>query len=842
VATKPRFGRLPRQAPSLTATIVALAAEYQRVRESNIVDAWKNGGEFEGKKVHDADVMKWFKARRDELSPDDPKWDYYNNQVQQYDFAIENSKAELEYKRGNKSDSQMAAFYHSWAGKLPKDSEAYREREKLAAGYMDRANAGAASGRRAASDAKYARDITASYKREVPYDATLSFLTSEARNRGILLDSEGLANVDPNTADGKAINQLWDEIAHSPEYEKDRQYYSDFIKKNGDPHFDGDFSQDAFNGMTRTKTAAVGNRILTATKAGRQGDVTAFNKDKDQVRGTKVTTAGFDETEAYEDAHKEWMAVFQNPNSTLLAIDRANTKYTAELGKIRDGLKSSLKPGESDQRLGAVENELKTMSGDENPYQHWGGMFGPGDTEGGASATETAQHINKLKDDLALLGKKDANGQPLYVMTKTPPSGQAVPVGTTDANHAASPWGVVKREDMDPNSVFVIQSDYNDPRAGGITTAVSPVPIFVASDIYDPTDGSSTTKKSDVPAAFHYTLPDGKTGYKFRDAGGNWLYTPDNPFGQTNPDGSQTPSQPTLTPQGGTVVVPGNGTAVASGGQAILSGYYNPGSNKAMTERVGKSGYSMWLIASDPKDNAAYTMKPEDIIKSLTLESGGDPKRLAEMVADADSQRAIYLGHSTPEQDRIKKNLANGITGPVSLASMLPKTPGAPKSKEQALIDSLDPRNVKLSSGEVVRNDPDSWARRNTLAPTPPSPLPAAKPNPTSLGLDIPGALSKALGDIFAGVTGTTAARMATGPGPLGSGPMFGPPTTPKAPGLTPPPAAPTPTAPKPTAPTPPPADKPPPPFRQPPPPPKPIKTPTAPGSYNNIGVYRPGG
>ena len=72
-------------------------------------------------------------------------------------------------------------------------------------------------------------------------------------------------------------------------------------------------------------------------------------------------------------------------SATPLDIDAANQKYIADLNKIKKGLEATLRPGEVDQRLGAVNNELRTMAGDEAPVEHWGGMFGPGDNEGGVN-------------------------------------------------------------------------------------------------------------------------------------------------------------------------------------------------------------------------------------------------------------------------------------------------------------------------------------------------------------------------------------------------------------------------------------------------------------------------
>jgi hypothetical protein len=788
-------------------------------------------------------VMKWMQDRRNEMSPDDPKWDYYNNQITQYEFAIANSKMELKYKKNDVSDAGMAAFYHKWADKLPPGSEAYREREKLAAGYADRAASGRAASGRAASDKAYAASISADYKKGFTYDAMLVFLEGEAHDRGILKPNEDLSNIDPATADGREINRLWDEIATAPEYKDHRDYYTKQIKANGDPHFNGDFSQDAFNAQIPVKNGAVSNQIKTARKAGRQGDVTDFTKEKDKIGTTKITTAGFDETEQYEIARKEWMDTFGNPNATALEIDRANQKYTQKLTGIRASLEKGLRPDQHDPRVGYLSSELRTMAGDEAPVQHWGGSFETDiPSEGHADATKTALGIKKIQQDIVNLSLRDPNGQPMYVQVKT--SDGLTPVATTENNHAFAKWGVIRRDELPPDTIYVTMNDFGDPRAGQVVTAVKPTPIFAVNDVRD-ADGTVTPKKVDTPMAYHYTLPDGKTGYKYLDAGGKWLYTPDNPFGTRVPkkDGSSevVPIKPEFSSDGATVRGPsGTGGRVAVGQSAqILPEFFNPQQNVAMTSRIGKSGYSMWLIASDPKDRSAYAEKPENILASLRLEAGGDMTRLQEMVNDADAQRAVYLGNSTEEQNRIRQNARNGVPMPVPLSSLLPKVGlAAPNAEQKKINEILGQNGVKTPAlmgpgidgkplggpalmgpgidgkplgGPYVAEDPHSLARKYGMVPSPPKPLGEPKTAPTSMGSDIPSQIANGLGGFIAGIFGqqpkiTLPSTVGQSAGPTPANQVYGAapkPTGAPRPAPAPPPAKPPAATPPPSAPRP---------------------------------------
>src|SRR4051812_3793186 len=92
-----RFGRMPRAAPDLTATIVAMLREYNAMLDSNYVDAWKNGGKVDGKPVTDSRLLEHFKGRRNELDKDDPLYDQWSNRIVQYEFAIADSKMQVKY-------------------------------------------------------------------------------------------------------------------------------------------------------------------------------------------------------------------------------------------------------------------------------------------------------------------------------------------------------------------------------------------------------------------------------------------------------------------------------------------------------------------------------------------------------------------------------------------------------------------------------------------------------------------------------------------------------------------------------------------------------------------------
>ncbi len=131
-----RFGRAPRSAPNLTNTLIAIAREAERQRDQNIMDAWQQGGMFEGKKATDELVLAHWKGRIAGVSKDDPLYDTYKNAHSQLDYQIHESKMTASYATKGKTDAQMVAFYLGWAKKVPRNSEFWRVLQRDAGQYM----------------------------------------------------------------------------------------------------------------------------------------------------------------------------------------------------------------------------------------------------------------------------------------------------------------------------------------------------------------------------------------------------------------------------------------------------------------------------------------------------------------------------------------------------------------------------------------------------------------------------------------------------------------------------------------------------------------------------------
>jgi hypothetical protein len=205
VARRGVFGRLPRAAPDLTNAIVALVREAQAQYDSNIVDAWKNGGEVDGKGVTDDRLLDHLRKRRDQLDPSDPSYDDWNNNYMQYDFAINESKMALKNDEGKLSDAGMAAFYRKWAARpdVQKNSEFHRSLLSRAAKWQAAAKAKAASRGRSNKYEAHNNWVKGFYKREVQGAETATgYLVEIAKLYGAAPpNAKSLDDINPNSGD-----------------------------------------------------------------------------------------------------------------------------------------------------------------------------------------------------------------------------------------------------------------------------------------------------------------------------------------------------------------------------------------------------------------------------------------------------------------------------------------------------------------------------------------------------------------------------------------------------------------------------------------------------------------
>ena len=227
----------------------------QAQEDANMVDAWKNGGEVDGKPVNDARLLAFFKSRRNALSKDDPLWDEWDNRITQYTFAIEESKMSLKWDQHKVSEREMASFYKRWAGKATKNSEFRRTLESSAAKWLTSAKQRASSGSTASKAAAHERWVKNYYQNHVAGgENAQAGLLNIAKFYDAMPDSgTSLADLDPDSAgygafmdvyiDGKTndnevqnyINDWTREIRKTnPDFEFDKRHIDQLLRRADD--------------------------------------------------------------------------------------------------------------------------------------------------------------------------------------------------------------------------------------------------------------------------------------------------------------------------------------------------------------------------------------------------------------------------------------------------------------------------------------------------------------------------------------------------------------------------------------------------------------------------------
>lgn len=325
MAREGHFGKLPKAAPDLSGTIAALLTEYQNEVDSNYVDAWKNGGKVDGKAVTDQRLLKHFKDRRNELGKDDPSYQEWDNRITQYEFAIEDSKMQVEYDNGRKTDAQMAAFYNKWAAKTPNNTEF--QRTLLSAAGKFRA-ASAARGRASSDQAgrdKFASDVKTYQGKVDKGQAVSDALVQFANETGIGNNAKWLTDID---VAGGGVQDLMDVL-------KDGTFDLD---GNGDLNIPG-FDEAAKKLTAKLKAAIPGftwaDARGTALISGALEDAAdAAGKGAKYVRGSKYGT-------------KEWETYFSDGKTRLqytkTAVDNLGPKedLRANLEKFNDAVEAA---------------------------------------------------------------------------------------------------------------------------------------------------------------------------------------------------------------------------------------------------------------------------------------------------------------------------------------------------------------------------------------------------------------------------------------------------------------------------------------------------------------------
>ena len=684
MARRGRFGRRPRSSPDLTATIVAMAREYQNMRDRNIVNSWEKGGKFEGKQVTDEALLSHLKSRAAGLAKDDPMYDEASQRVDEYTFSISNSKMELRYAQGKASDASMASFYNKWSGKLPQNSEAWRNMQTLAAQYRDRAKSGGGGGggggRGGGRGGGYNSDVNRiPAKKEVAYDTMIDALTDVARREGILnTKRETLADLRVAEGDASRMVQLLNIFNTEPAYKPYRDSLTAHIKRWGNPNFSGNFTWDTLQAEKINKVAGLNGRILKAQKAGHATDTKKLTTEL--VDGVEVfnTLTAATPLARYEDARDILDTRVENESATPLDRYLALQDYTTSLIKIHQDV--SAIPAGDDPKVsvtaGHLNNEILSLTGggaDLNAPTLWEdsrGTVAGYKQQGGGETSKHAEDYRILREQVMRL--TDGTG----VVMRVDENGQ--PTDRTDA-----PYGVVEAAKVGAGVAWVptgghlpktIDFEGKTIDISGVMTAVLPVPVYT--DAIGPADftgrptAAAGKPKSNANVANMFTMPDGTKLAQYWDSTGTvrWTNDPDSLFVDSVTGARLTPED---TRDGLRITVTSGPQAKTYDPQSAIDPQFrNPDTANQMVNKVGRSSFTVWLNSTRTDKNdpgVAYAMDPTVMARAIAKELGnGKPDELAAALYEAEGARTDYLAHTPDIDRRIRAAAQQGRTGTVA--------------------------------------------------------------------------------------------------------------------------------------------------------------------------------
>jgi hypothetical protein len=660
-----------------------MAREYQNMRDRNILNAWEKGGKFEGKAVTDDMLLSHLRERRDGLDLDDALYDEYGQRLTEYTFAVDNSKMELRYAEHKVGDAGMAGFYRKAAAKLPKDSEAWRNMMKLAAQYKDRASTGGGGGGRGRGrgGGYNSAENRIPLPKEVAYDTMIGALTNIARAEGILnTKTEDLGDLRVAEGDASRMVALIDAFNNNTAYADYKATVIEFIRKNGNPNFPGDFSFETLGAEKVNKDNGEATRLRKAQAAGHKTDSKGIAKEMEEAGATFLDATAAQPLAYYEQARKEFDAVTADPTATPIDLYLATNAYRGKLESLHDTLASDPTMFQSDARsttVGHLKNEILSLSGkgDINAPTLWEDSRGTVAAyhPGGGEAATNASNYQRMVEEVRILAtgqgvisRVDGDGQP----TSDP---EAV-YGVVPLNAVGSGAAWVAATGALPQSIDFEGQTIN---ISHVMTAIIPVPINVTG-VSAETDLqgrplNAATAKSDTNIANQFTMPDGTELTQYWDSAGTMRWTSDPAGLFVGPN--QEELKTTRTPEGLeiTVPIPGLSAAVAGGAviedfdpnSAISTMFSTPASADLMVNKVSLTSYSAWLnstrtATSDP--GVAYAMDPDVMREAIIREVGNKPEVLAPALRQAEQARTDYL-RKTPDIDiRIRQAAAMQMT------------------------------------------------------------------------------------------------------------------------------------------------------------------------------------
>jgi hypothetical protein len=544
VARTGRFGRQPRQAQSLTNTLVAIAREFQNQRAQNIMDAWQKGGTFEGKKATDSVVLAFWKDKMSGVSKDDPLYDTYKNAHSQLDYSIAESKMTAGYATKKYSDGQMVSFYLNWAKKVPKDSEFYRVLQRDAGQYMRTQQATSRASSDQLRELRYQKAQAGTQKQmeaggEYVIDTLRRIAQSGYVNGGIASVISGpgsgsdLTDFDPNDPDVMLRLIAAITTRENPGAETKKRVGPDGVVTGDKGEFIGNpdtlyhdddgrpvtgtdimrvlgnrvpgltegqpFTINLVTDILDTQMAGLNERIARAKKTGHMTDVASLTKSKGYVATLKRQAAAYPVQRAYEEARADYDAVVGDKSSSPAAVLKAWDEYSATLTSLSNDPRIAA----DDATRTRLIAERDGTTGVPTLHETFTGLGNADfDAASAKDSAENAANIQFLRDQTEAVatsegaivwtyGELDSNG-----IFQPKSGGTRIGAATIDA---------VKGGGANMQAITI-----DDPRGGvPITMMVTGTPIYAVAK--HPETGDPLSSSNSNPIGWAYDIPKGDT-------------------------------------------------------------------------------------------------------------------------------------------------------------------------------------------------------------------------------------------------------------------------------------------------------------------------------------------
>lgn len=285
------------------------------------MDAWRNGGMFEGAPATDERMLEYWRKRLAGISPKDPLYDQYKNTVLQFEYAIAESKNDLAYRRGEITAEQRGQFFLDWAKKVPQDSELWRTLQKNAAQFLQQTKAAASgSASQARAQAAAAADQTTYDQYEAIGSGLTSILTDAAKRAGLIGENEDLLKLNFQTRGGAGVMvDLIRQIGSDPRVIE--------WLKTIDPSFSGSLTFEYYQQALVNQKTGQKTRYDRAVADGRTSDAKKLASDIQDLDTYARKSAMWDSAQSYLEARKTWLSVWEDPSASPVEKLRAWATY-----------------------------------------------------------------------------------------------------------------------------------------------------------------------------------------------------------------------------------------------------------------------------------------------------------------------------------------------------------------------------------------------------------------------------------------------------------------------------------------------------------------------------------